>query len=237
MSSLKKSLGILFPAMRISLALALLTSCILLSAEMLGLTPNEDKFLLEARSKISESLAIQFSVLVPDQDIKKIHKLIRYIVKRNPDILSAGIRLESGQLIFQSNNHVELWQGYNDKLSTSSHVIVPILQNNRLWGNVELRFEKLKGESFIGFFDTAIFKMGAFILLVGFFVYLAFMLRTLRQLDPSSIIPERVNAAFDALSESVIIIDEQEQFSSLTKRLLKKLDAHLKRYSALKLLN
>ena len=209
--------------MRISLALALLTSCILLSAEMLGLTPNEDKFLLEARSKISESLAIQFSVLVPDQDIKKIHKLIRYIVKRNPDILSAGIRLESGQLIFQSNNHVELWQGYNDKFSTSSHVIVPILQNNRLWGNVELRFEKLKGESFIGFFDTAIFKMGAFILLVGFFVYLAFMLRTLRQLDPSSIIPERVNAAFDALSESVIIIDEQEQILLTNKAFTEKI--------------
>ena len=209
--------------MRISLALALLTTCILLSAEMLGLTPNEDKFLLEARAKISESLAIQFSVLVPDQDIKIIHKLIRLIVKRNPDILSAGVRLESGQLIFQSNNHVELWQGYNEKISTSSHVIVPILQNNRLWGNVELRFEKLKSESFLGFFDTTIFKMGAFMLLVGFFVYLAFMLRTLRQLDPSAIIPERVNAAFDALSESVIIIDEQEQILLTNKAFTEKI--------------
>ncbi len=66
MNNLRKSLGILFPAMRISLALVLLTTCILLSAEMLGVTPNEDKFLLDARSKMAESLAIQFSVRYRD---------------------------------------------------------------------------------------------------------------------------------------------------------------------------
>ncbi len=37
------------------------------------------------------------------------------------------------------------------------------------------------------------------------------MLRTLRQLDPSAVIPERVNAAFDTLSEGVMIVDEDEQ--------------------------
>ncbi len=74
MNTLKDSLGILFPAMRISFSLVLLTACILLSAEMFGFTPNEDKFLLDARAKISESLAIQYSVLVPDQDLEKIKK-------------------------------------------------------------------------------------------------------------------------------------------------------------------
>ena len=205
------SLGTLFPAMRLSLALTLLTTCILLSAEMLGFTPNEDKYLLDARAKISESLAIQFSVLVPDQDIKKIQKMIRYIVKRNPDIITAGIRLKSGRLIFQSNNHDELWEARGKLTSTSSHVIVPIHQNKKLWGNVELHFKSLKSDSFLGFFERPIVKLAAFILLSGFFVYMVFMLRTLRQLDPSAVVPERVNAAFDALSESVIIIDEKEQ--------------------------
>jgi diguanylate cyclase (GGDEF)-like protein/PAS domain S-box-containing protein len=223
MSTLTKSLGTLFPAMRLSLALVLLTTCILLSSEMLGFTPNEDKYLLDARAKISESLAIQFSVLVPDQDIKKIQKLIRYIVKRNPDILTAGIRMASGRLIYQSNNHDELWEAHDEKNSTSSHVIVPVYQNKNLWGNVELRFEELKSDSLLGFFKKPIFKMAAFILLSGFFVYLAFMLRTLRQLDPSSVIPERVNAAFDALSESVIIVDEQEQILLTNKAFGKKI--------------
>ena len=211
MSTFKDSLGILFPEMRISFALVLLTACILLSAEMFGFTPNEDKILLDARTKISESLAILYSVLVPDQDLVKIKKLTRYIVKRNPEILSAGIRLKAGQLIFQSDDHDELWHGYVEKISTSTHVLVPVFQKKQLWRNVELRFEELKSDTFLGYFEKPIFKLAAFVLLMGYFVYLVFMLRTLRQLDPSAVIPERVSAAFDALSESVIIIDEQEQ--------------------------
>jgi len=197
--------------MRMSFALVLLTACILLTADMLGFAPNEDKFMLDARTKVSESLAIQFSVLAPDQDIKNIQKLIRYIVTRNDDILSAGIRLSSGQLVFESNNHAELWAGYDKNVSTSAHVIVPILQKGRLWGKVELKFKELKSETFLGFFQKSILKLGAFIMLIGFFAFLFFMLRTLRQLDPSTVIPEHVNAAFDTLSEGVIIIDEQEQ--------------------------
>ncbi|RKZ95228.1 MAG: hypothetical protein DRQ43_05725, partial [Gammaproteobacteria bacterium] len=211
MITIQKSLSTIFPAMRISFALVLLTACILLSAEMLGFTPQENKFLVESRAKISETLALQLSILIPDKDMKKIQTLIRYIVKRDPDILSAGIRLTSGDLIFQSANHSKLWDNYKEGESTSSHVLVPILQKGGLWGTVELRFKELKGESFLGFFSLSIFKMIAFICLIGFFVFLVFMLRTLRQLDPTAVIPERVNAAFNTLSEGVVILDEREQ--------------------------
>ncbi len=211
MSNLQKSLGIILPAMRISFALILLTACILLAAEMLGFTPQENKFLVDYRTKVSESLALQMSILRPDRDIKKIQKLIRYIVKRNPDILSAGIRLKSGKLIFQSVNHTKLWGDYDDNDSSSTHILVPLLQNGFLWGNVELRFETLKSESILDFVYQPIFKLIAFVLLIGFFVFLLFMLRTLRQLDPSAVIPERVNSAFNTLAEGVIIIDEDEQ--------------------------
>ncbi|MDH3390073.1 MAG: GGDEF domain-containing protein, partial [Gammaproteobacteria bacterium] len=49
------------------------------------------------------------------------------------------------------------------------------------------------------------------------------MLRTLRQLDPSAVIPDRVNAAFDTLSEGVIIIDEDEQILLANKAFCEKI--------------
>jgi diguanylate cyclase (GGDEF)-like protein/PAS domain S-box-containing protein len=211
MNKLRKSLGIIFPAMRISFALVLLTSCVLLAAEMLGFTPDEDRLQLEARKQISESLAIQFAVLDPKRDIKRLQRLVSLVAKRNPGILSTGIRPTSGQLVYNSPNHEQLWQGFTGEKSTSSHVLVPLLQNGKLWGNVELRFESLKSDSLFGFVEKGIFKLVVFCLLIGFFVYLVFMLRTLRQLDPSAVIPERVNAAFDTLSEGVMIVDEDEQ--------------------------
>ena len=211
MNKLRKSLGLFFPAMRISIALALLTACILLTADMFGFTPDEDKFKLNLRKQISESLAIQFSIMDPRRDIRQIQGLISLVAKRNSDILSTGIRTASGKLVFHSNNHLQLWQDYDAGNSTSSHVLVPLLASGKLWGNVELRFKAINSDSILGFTQTSLFKLLVFFVLIGFFVYLAFMLRTLRQLDPTAVIPERVNAAFDTLSEGVMIIDEEEQ--------------------------
>ena len=211
MNKMRKSLGLLLPAMRISFALALMTACILLSADMLGYTLDEDAQALENRKQIAESLAIQFSVMEPEKDLLKIEKMIRLIAERNPAILSAGIRRTSGQIVFQSPDHPRLWQGYDANNSTSSHVLVPLLNRNLLWGHVELRFRKLLGNSLLGFFQKEIFGLMVFSMLIGFCTFLVFMLRTLRQLDPSAVIPDRVNAAFDALAEGVMILDEDEQ--------------------------
>lgn len=223
MNNLKKSVGIFLPAMRISFALVLLTTCLLLSAEIFGFTPDESKFLLDARKQVSEALAIQFSVLAPDHDSKVIQKVLTYVVKRNPDMLSAGIRLQNGPLIFQVGDHANQWMDYDKNKSTSTHLIVPILQNREPWGSIELKFAPLRGESGYDFFEQSIFKMGSFILIIGFFVYLVFMLRTLRMLDPSAVIPERVNAAFDTLSEGVIILDEHEQIVLANKAFTEKI--------------
>ena len=54
MNKLRKSLGLLFPAMRMAVALALITACILLTADMLGFTPDEDKLELETRKQIAD---------------------------------------------------------------------------------------------------------------------------------------------------------------------------------------
>ncbi|MCP4334414.1 MAG: diguanylate cyclase [Gammaproteobacteria bacterium] len=210
MNKLQKSLGLLFPAMRISFALALLSACILLSADMLGYTLDEDAQALQNRKQIAESLAIQLSVMEPKKEIEKIERAIRLIAERNPSILSAGIRTQAGRTVFQSPDHPRLWQGYGDDDSTSSHILVPLLDRDRLWGNVELRFEQLMGNSLFGFFQKEVFRLMVFSTLMGFFAYLVFMLRTLRQLDPSAVIPDRVNAAFDALAEGLMILDEEE---------------------------
>ncbi len=227
MGPIKKSLSIMFPAMRMSFALVMITSCVLLSAEIFGFMPSETKYQIESRTRISEALTLQMSVLIPDENINQIQQLIRFLVRRNDDILSAGIRTSGGQLIFQSQDHNALWGGFNDSTSSTTHVFVPILQNGNLWGNVELRFKEIKSNSFFGFFTSSIFRLLLFVMIFGFVVYLVFMLRTLRQLDPSSVIPDRVNAAFDTLAEGVIIIDEQEQILLVNKSFREKIGRDL----------
>jgi len=162
MNRFRKSIGLLGPAMRISFGLAMLSACILLSADMLGYTLDEDGQALENRKQISESLAIQFSVMEPAKDIDKIERLIRLTAERNPSILSAGIRTAAGKIVFQSPDHVQLWTGYDKETSTSSHILVPLLEGEDLWGNVELRFEQLKGAGLAGFIKKEVFRLMVF---------------------------------------------------------------------------
>ena len=210
-------------ASRISISLVLLTVCMLLFAEFLGFTPKEQAYEVEARRKIGESLTLQVSMFIPDQDIRKLQNLIRLMVKRYPDILSAGIRTANGQLLFASPNHESLWAGYNRSDSSTTHVFVPLFHDGKLWGNMELRFRELKGESFYNFHQLPIIKLIAFVSVIGFAVFLIFVLRILRQLDPASVIPHRINAAFDTMTEGVIIIDEKEHILLANSAICEKL--------------
>ena len=223
MDNLKQTIGLLLPAMRISLALVLLTVCLIFSAEMLGFMPDKSTFMLESRRQVSESLAIQFSLIAPELDPRKTERMLSALIKRSPDILSAGIRLENGQLIFQVGNHVSEWADYDKQRSTSTHLVVPIYRNSEVWGNIEFKFAPLKGESLDDFFEHPTFKLAVFIMLIGFFIYLTFMLRTLRMLDPASVVPDRVNAALDTLAEGVIILDEHEQIVLANKAFVNKI--------------
>ena len=227
MRNLKKPVGILLPAMRISFALALFTACLLLTAELLSFTPDESKFLLDARKQISESLAIQFSIFAPGHTPSEIQKTLGHVVKRSPEIESAGIRQLNGQLVSQIGDHVAKWGDYAKEKSTSTHLVVPILQSDKPWGEIEIKFLPLRGESGYQFYKQPIFKLGVFVLIVGFFLNLAFMLRTLKLLDPSAVIPDRVNNALDTLTEGIIILDENEQIVLANKAITEKLGRQL----------
>ena len=53
--------------------------------------------------------------------------------------------------------------------------------------------------------------LAIYMFLAGFAGYVVFMRRTLKHLDPGAVIPERVKAALDILTEGVVLIDSQQQ--------------------------
>ena len=212
----------ILPAMRISFALVLLTISLLLIGDMLGFTPNERQAELRARKIISESLAIQFSMIAVNNDSQFFH-ILEAIVNRDKTILSAGIRNNDGALVFHVGNHDAQWGDYTNQKSSADHILVPIIKEGSTWLTVELKFVPLPSDSFPGNINSSIYKLLLFTLIFGFFAYLLFILRTLRQLDPSAVVPERVNAAFDTLAEGVLILDEKEQIVLANKAFAEKL--------------
>lgn len=199
------------PAAQISLGLVLVTASILLVSEWFGFIPSESEAILEGRKKISESLAIQFSILATQKDIGKIRNTLDALVTRNSDILSAGLRDVDGHLRLKAGPHDQLWDGYDQKTSTETEVVVPIFRGNKQWASIEITFKPITTETFRVLGENPVFQFVLFVAGVGFVGYLMIILRTLRQLDPSAVIPERVSAAFNTLAEGVLILDEDEQ--------------------------
>lgn len=198
-------------ALKISLALALLSTSILVLAELIGIVPNESIGLLEGRKKFSESLAIQVSAAAAHNEIKFIEKTLDTVVQRNTDVLSAVLIGHDNRILASAGNHEFHWSKVPFKKSTPTHVQVPILKLDEIWGTLQITFSPLEQKkTFLAFFDSFI-GLVVFVGLCGFLLFCLFIKKVLRELDPGAVVPERVKAAFNALAEGLVILDEKQQ--------------------------
>jgi diguanylate cyclase (GGDEF)-like protein/PAS domain S-box-containing protein len=200
------------PVTRISLSLALLTLSLLLTGDLLfGTRSDTEAVKMEARLRIAESLAIQFSSLISIDDLSTIRVSLQNLVQRDDDILSAALRTRGGKIRAEAGNHVQNWKDIPFDRSTLSHTQVPIFKNNSRWGTVQIRFNDAQETGTWKSIFSPFVLLTSYVFLAGFIAYVFFMRRTLRHLDPSAVIPDRVKTALDALSEGVVLVDDKQQ--------------------------
>ena len=198
------------PTIRISFGLIMLTLSILFVGDWLGLIPREQTLQLEQRKKFSESLAVQLSSLAQDGDSRHIRTTLEAIVERDDDVDSAAFRSLEGLGSVEIGNHSANWMlDEVGEYSTLNQVIVPIFRGGKRWGSVEVRFTNQNAAWYSAISNNSFIMLVIFITLSGFILYLLFLRRVLRELDPSQVVPERVKSAFNSLAEGVLILDEE----------------------------
>lgn len=198
------------PSIRIAFGLALLTVSILLIADLFGLIPNKNIEIIKSRYKMSESLAIQISSAVTTGETKSIGTTLYTIVKRNDDILSAALTKNDGEVIASSGDHDKYWVDNPNNKSTPTHVQISIFDGDTVWANLQISFKPTHDSSNLAIFQNNFFRLIIFIAITCFLGYILYIKRTLKELDPSKVIPERVKATLDSLAEGVLILDENE---------------------------
>jgi len=211
------------PIIRITVGLLFLTISLLLVGDLLGIVPNQEQSELDARKAIAESLAIQVSSEIGNNNTNKAMKLLDVVVRRNKNIYSMGLRATSGEILIQSDKHEKYWVSREDDKSTPSHMKVPIYGEKGRWGILEISFEKLDSKWNNLFKSRSFAMMILFVLIFGFIAYWFFLKRVLSELDPRSVVPERVRSALDALSEGLVILDTNERIVLVNTALKKKL--------------
>ena len=199
------------PLVWISVGLVGLTISVMLAGDSLvDLVPNHDRQIFEYRRSLAESLAIQYSALAERNQVETIRFGMETLASRNRDILSLALLQKSGEAIAQVGEHAQVWVQPPGDESTLQFLQVPIFSGNQPWGVLQIAFRQTGATGLDWFLTDPWVRFLAFVSVMGFFGYLFFMKRTLRQLDPSGIVPTRVKAALDALSQGVAMIDTRD---------------------------
>ncbi|MEM1317977.1 MAG: EAL domain-containing protein, partial [Pseudomonadota bacterium] len=144
-------------------------------------------------------------------DVEAIEDTLGSVVERNPDVLSAAFRDRNGAIVFSKGDHQTHWVAPEGGNSNPTHVSVPLLGADGPQGQIEISFGPPSSGARFFEIPVSLFAFLLFTAVVGFIVYSVFLRRTLDELDPGRVIPERVQKAFDTLSEGVIILDERER--------------------------
>jgi len=177
---------------------------------LVDLVPNHDRQVFEYRRDLAESLAVQYSALAERDQIETVKFAMNTLAKRIPDILSLALLQKNGAVVAQVGDHAQVWVQPPGDESTLEFLQVPIFSGDQQWGVMQVAFRQANVSGLHWFLTDPWIRFLAFVSVSGFIGYLFFMKRTLRQLDPSGIIPTRVKSALDALTQGVVMIDTRD---------------------------
>ena len=186
----------------------MLTVSMLFITDFLGLVPDTKSAEVQSRRIIAESLAVQLSNEISENRIHSVEETLRAVVERNENVLSGAVRLVSGTLLAEYGGHKENWKLRPEDKSTLTQVQVPIFNSQGRWGSVEIGFADVVDSTKWLPTNGSFFAVILFVALSGFIAYLVFLKRTLRELNPDAIIPERVRKALDTLAEGLLIVGQ-----------------------------
>ena len=191
----------------LALGLSSMVLSMLLVALHFGLIPDRDGAVRAGRVALAEAVAASTTALMDEQEDSQLRNLLGFIVRRNPDLLSIGLRRVDGVLLIEFGEHESQWQKQSKAVSTDAQLIVPILQGTAHWGHAELRFVPLGAAGWWGVLSSAPMKLIGAVVASCFTLFYLYLRRMLRHLDPSSSIPGRVRTAFDSLAEGLLVLD------------------------------
>lgn len=195
----------------ITLGLVSIVSTALLAASFLGLVPDRQAAVREGRLALAESLAAASTAILASPDPRPLDEVLRFVQKRNADLLSIGLRTRDGRLVVAAGDHARRWAPMDSDAARDAQIQVNLQAGGRPWGQLELRFTPLGARGIEGLLHLPLLALLAFcatLCFTGFQVYLS---RVLRHLDPAKAIPGRVRSALDSLTEGLLVIDQRQQ--------------------------
>ncbi len=202
----------LTPAARLAIGLASLSVLLFLLLDFaLGLMPDRTDMARKIRQSVAESIAIQTASLLPNNNLAAIRTLLETGRSRYPELRSGALRTRGGEIVALAGDHMSHWKPLAGGRSNLTAMQIPVLSGTLNWGQLELAFEPVHESGLLGWLKEPSILVVICLSFFGALTYYLYLRRALHYLDPSSAVPERVRAAFDTLTEGLLVLDTRGQ--------------------------
>jgi PAS domain S-box-containing protein len=193
----------------IAIGLAGIVTTAVLLAVFIGLLPDRIGALREGRIALAESVAATSTTLITANERRRLESVLRFLVERNPELLSVAVRDARDELLAVAGEHAA-WVPLEWGSANDSQIQVPLWSGQRRWGQLEMRFRPMVAEGWRGVLEFPGLMLGVFLFLVCLVAFELYLGRVLRHLDPSRAVPGRVRAALDTLTEGLLVLDRNQ---------------------------
>ncbi len=171
--------------------------------------PNPYVTTMEGRASFTESLAMSATTLISSGNREGLMALLEGIVRRQPDIISIGLRKPNGSLHVEAGEHSRHWNSNllerknGQVLSTDRQMVLPVYQRADKWAELEIAFEPYK--PFLGIEPWKLVLI--FVAPACFVQFYLFLGMILKQLDASGAVPTHVRDVLDNLGVGLVLLD------------------------------
>ena len=198
----------LSPTLVISLCLVGITiGALVIGTTLVDLDSDNRTHVFAARKTLSESLAIEYAILTASGQQSALEGAMKALVARDTAIQSMAIQVIGGERLVVVGDHDRYWVDPPGRQSTMAHMQVPIHKASSPWAMLQISFKPIHLSPEERWLTGAWPRFVAVVAVLTFIGALALMRRTLRQLDPSEVIPPRVKGALDSLTDGVVLVD------------------------------
>src|SRR5262245_25052915 len=193
----------------LAVGLSFLVASIVMASAFVGVFPDRGGAIREGRTALVELAAVNSTAAIVPEGAPRVEAMLKFMIERNKDLVSAGVRRADGVLVVAAGDHGNVWKPLADDRSTDRQMQVPILTKDERWGQLELAFRSTGVPHLFGmempWLYLVLFMFGS--CLGAFYMYLG---RMLRHLDVSHAVPARVRSALDTLAEGLLVIDKKQ---------------------------
>lgn len=196
------------PAVKLSVGLVGLGACFVILVDILfGYAPNQNVDSRAYMDALAELGARQVVNQLDAADHRSIERALHALRARHAAIFAIGLRDKSGALVASSGPYPASPAANDSGLPALTRTSASIESTHGHWGTAEFLFERTNPQTFEEWMrDRRVWLAIGTALGLCLLVH-SYLRRAIIDLDPASVVPERLRTAFDGLSEGVVLLD------------------------------